>query len=211
MAHPDDISADLLAGVASRIGDLVDGNLETHAKLKPQADTVYDAASGSALQLGETLTVWKLTPEAFEALANSKLTGDLSEWTVSTSLLYHQVHLDGSPEGFARSYIEDSTQAPELINVNASAIASKVSQLFNMIEDREQEDRFLAADPVVRLLEIPACRIFALWLYAESERESRVLIINATQTEGEPDQEPFLTSAQFYEVLGKNTPIRDVG
>jgi hypothetical protein len=99
-----------------------------------------------------------------------------------------------------------------LINVNASAIALKVGELFSMIEAREQEDPFLAADPVVRFLEIPACRIFALWLFAESEPEkSRVLIINATQSEREPGQEPLLTSAQFYEVLAKYKPISDVG
>lgn len=184
MAHTDEISQDQLKKVAREIGEFIDSGLdETVAREEPVPDE-----ETAPLALGETLTTWKLTDEAFKALDESNEApgksdefGDFSKWVEPTRLLYHQILLRGTPEGFARSYREPNSESEALVQLAPSPFAAKLEELFKAIDENRDEDQFIAADPVVRLLEIPPYGVFALWLFSESLGESRVMIISAAK------------------------------
>jgi hypothetical protein len=217
MAHLDTIPEDSINSVARGIATLVDENLAPTEVPNENVVPLDVEEEGAQLTIGETLTVWKLKPEAFEALAKSRLSGDLVEWVEETPLLYHQIKLNGEAQGFAHSRLQKETNERTLLNVNASSIASEVDQLLlilrepdKIVENHERDDAFFASDPVVRLLEIPACRVFALWLLVNG-RESRVIIIYATDIRSDFDRERILTSDQFFKALGQYLPKPGVG
>jgi hypothetical protein len=210
MAHLDSISKQSLVTVAHEIGALIDSGLADYPRTgTPEKDGRNSDVAGASLQIGETLTVWKLQARAFETLEKSRLSGDLSDWVEQTPFLQHQIKLNGRAEGIARSYREKGIENRSVFQVAASPLASRINQLFEMIEDNELHDPVIKDDPVVRLLEVPAYHVFTLWLFAASQRESRIVIIDAPEHYAR-EKEPYLTSGQFFDALKENGPIPDI-
>ena len=224
MAHLE-VSDEDLQHVARGIGNLIDRIQPPAPAPQPLHLVAGDAdalvagqpeASRGELTIGETLTVWKLTTAAFEALSAGTLTGDLVNWVEPTKFLYHQIKLNGEPQGFARSYVSGTDELP-LLGVDASPFAKKLGQALQKIDDPDaienhaRDDGHFAADPVVRLLTIPQCRIFALWLFVEPDR-SRVMIVNATEpARTQFENERILDSEEFYRALSIYRPVLGVG
>src|ERR1700682_82001 len=196
MAHFDDIPRGLLQTVAREVADLVDRGLEDRLKGVPTTPGVPPA-----LEIAETLTVWKLKPNTFEALAASALSGDLVDWVVQTPFLYHQISLDKKPTGFARSYLRDARGKTSLFQLNVSDLVAHIDNAIEKIDRKDQHDPVTAANPVVRLLEIPAYHVMALWLFAETLHESRVVIVVATNRYTGLKADSFLSSQEFFAAL----------
>lgn len=225
-----EVSDEDVKHVARGIGGLIDRQQSLTPTVQPMEfvagapDLLLEGQpqpNPSELRVGETLTMWKLTSAGFAALEAGKLTGDLVNWVTQTNFLYHQIKLNGEPQGFARSYIGEEDKP--LLGVEVSPFAAKLGQALQKIDDpraienHERDDDFFAADPVVRLLTIPPCRIFALWLFVEPG-QSRVMIIYATEPRPEDAPEPrkefnerILTSEQFYKALNIYRPLLGVG
>jgi hypothetical protein len=208
MAHLDSISKQALVKVAREIGALIDSGFADYPRTPVEGARNSDV-EGAYLQIGETLTVWKLQARAFETLEKSRLSGDLSEWVEQTPFLQHQIKLNGKPEGIARSYREKGIEDRSVFQAAASPFASRINQLFKMIENNELHDPVIKDDPVVRLLEVPAYHVFTLWLFAASRRESRIVIIDAPEQYAR-EKEPYFTSGQFFDALKENGPIPDI-
>jgi len=212
MAHPDTIESlpDLLSNVAREIADLVDQGPEANNENGSQIDGGLGVVeTASPLEIGETLTTWSLTARAADEIKDSTLAGDIFDWAEQTPLLYHQIWLDAKPVGFARS-LRSRDEKRALAHFNISTVASRVNEAFEMIELNKQNDQVVASDPVVRLLEIPAYHILAIWLFAEDRHESRVVVIDAGKRYQGLERNSFLTSKQFFEALRKGGPILGV-
>jgi hypothetical protein len=210
MAHLDSISRQSLVKVAREIGALIDSGFADYPRTRTPARGGQNAGvKGASLEIGETLTVWKLQARAFETLEKSRLSGDLADWVEQTPFLQHQIKLSGRAEGIARSYREKGIEKRSVFQVAASPFASRINQLFEMIENNKVHDPVIEDDPVVRLLEVPAYHVFTLWLFAASKRESRVVIIDAPE-QYVREKDPYLTSGQFFDALKENGPIRDI-
>lgn len=208
MAHLDRISPELRIRVAREIGDFIDSGREPEDK-SPRANA--EAGDNEAnLELGETLTVWKLTSQAFETLEKSRLSGDLYQWVEQTPFLYHQIWVRGQVAGFARSYREAESGKKTLLQISASEFAVDLNNLFDMIERNEKQDEVIAGDPVVRLLEIPPFQVFTLWLFSEARNESRIVIINAPEGGKELTPGSVLNSMQFLDGLSESGPLLGV-
>lgn len=211
MAHADNIEAlpVLLRKLAAEIGDLVDQAPDVGEKIQSPRNGEPPSDESAPLEIGETLTSWTLTARAAEVLARSTLKGDIFDWVEQTPDLYHQIWLNAEPAGFARSTF--GTDAKSLSHFNVSPQqASRVNEAFKMIDLNRQEDPVVESDPVVRLLEIHAYHILAIWLYAEARHESRVVVIDAAERYQGLERESFLTSDQFFEALSKGGPILGV-
>jgi hypothetical protein len=190
MAHTDNLERIQLNRVAREIGEFIDDGLKERAPLDDE----------TPMTLHETLEIWRLTTQAFAALGESGISGDLSNWVEPTSLLYHQIWLRGEPAGFARSQREPKTETA-VVQFSSSPVASVVDRLLRVIEENEDGDSFVAADPVVRLIEIPPFGVTAFWLFSEASRDSRIMIIHAPQRYEGLSESRMLNSNQFFGAL----------
>ena len=216
MAHTEEsITPQILDWVARQIADAVDSGLEdrlvvTDAPLMATAEAGDDAAAAPPLDIGASFTVWKLRAEAFAALEGKGPAGDIVGWVMPVGLLHHQIRLQGQVSAFARSAAAKGVRAPgELSQLNVSPLAGLIEEALAVIERNEAYDPVVAANPVVRLLEIPAYRIVALWLWLEAAHESRVLIAAAPEPYKLP-RARFLKSAEFFNALKEQKPISDI-
>lgn len=202
MAHLDIISTDLIR-VAREIGQFLNKGF-------PDLPEEPENTESSLLDIGETLTVWGFTKEAFEALNRSRPEGDLSKWVKQDPVLHHQIRLSGKTVGFAQSYSVEGIEDKAVFRVSSSPFAAQMRELFEVIERNPKNDPVIAADPVVRLLEVPAFGVFALWAYAEPLRESRIVIIDAADRYSELTPGALLTSTDFFSALSRGGPLLDV-
>jgi hypothetical protein len=167
-------------------------------------------ASESSLEIGLTLTIWSPKASLYENLKGATPLGDLSNWLEPTPFLYHQIRARTGAMGFARSYVNERADNKSVFHLNFSAVSSRIHEAFEMIERNVVNDPVAARDPLVRLLEIAASHILALWLFAEAGQESRVVIIDAPKRFGGVEREVFLSSEQFYAVLRRGGSISGV-
>lgn len=220
-----EIPSDAVQEIARGLGRLIDQT--NPAPPPPPVDLTADDVGGSnfglemaepaegKLTIGETLALWRLKAEAFEALKAGSLSGDLINWVEPTKFLYHQIRLNGEPQGFARSYVDDKLKPPRL-GIDASDFAAKLGTVLQNIDEpttiqnHERDDPFFEKDPIVRLLEIPACRIFAVWLLVEPD-ESRAIIVTATEPRSAFENGRILNSEEFYQALYFYRPLPGVG
>jgi hypothetical protein len=206
MAHADTIDHAFLIQIAQAIGSLIDNGLADERE--SSESQVPD--ENSALRLGETLSVWKLRAVAYENLQTEGLSGDLSDWVEPTDIIHQQLRLRGSPAGFALCRL--GAEPGELItHLNTSDFAARMDHVFEVIERNEQGDSVVAADPVVRVLEVPAYHVSVLWLFAEQAPEdpSRVVIVSAPESYKKYPG-PFLRSSEFFMGLKERGAILDV-
>lgn len=206
MAHLDTIPNEVLVSVAREIGNLINTGFKESTPREAEATT----AEESGLEIAETITVWKFQDRALETLATSTLSGDLSEWIEKPPLsLHHQIRLQGRIEGFARSDPKTDKAEEMVLEISTSEFAASLNESFEIIE-QYKEDRFLARDPVVRLLEIPPYHVFALWLFLEGESESRVSIVTAPDGYEEWGNGKIVDSRTFFDALKSNGPVLDI-
>src|SRR5947207_15654407 len=99
MAHLDSISLDSVQKVADAVARLIDEKMR-----KPEPTFKERTESLAPLRIGESLTLWKFKADAFKALWESRLSGDLSEWVEQAPFLHHQLRFGTSSAGFVRSY-----------------------------------------------------------------------------------------------------------
>src|SRR5438067_2163900 len=192
MAHLDKISRDLLEKVASEIAEFINRRpSKMREPYSSEAATDYDSigdqraptengsiAQGDAegLVISESLTVWKLKAQAFEAIVKPPVRGDVFEWVEEKPFsLHHQIRFRGKPSGFARSYTEAKAEEKLVFQISSSEFAANLNDALELIE--QSRDPFVLADPVVRLLEVPPFHTYALWMFLSGPKESRLEII----------------------------------
>lgn len=208
MARTDNFPLAQAQKVAGEIAGFFDDGSEA-APPAPISLGVEAGDSASSLEIGLTLTIWSLKGSIYQNLMDSTPLGDLSNWLEQTPLLYHQIRAQAGALGFARSYAGEDADNKSVFHVNFSAVSSRIQESFEMIEDNAVNDPVAASDPIVRLLEIPASHIIALWLFAESRQESRVVIIDAPKSRG-AERGVFLSSEQFFALLRQCATISGV-
>lgn len=207
MAHPDSVSP----SVAQRATD----EIKSFARLgMPTGFTVGpDISPGLPepnLQATEPLAVWKLKPGSLQKLAEADLTEDISTWVEPTDALYHDIVLDGRPVGFARSTNSDTGKVVSQINLSATSHRAVRVREALKVSEHHGDDSVLKSDPVVRLLEIPAAHVSALWLFAEGHGESRLIVISSAKRYAGLRPNQLMTSRQFLEALKEGGSIHGV-
>lgn len=211
MAHTDGIPLVHVHKVAGEIAGFFGEESEGGPIAQPPGLHGLEAAAGeSPLEIGLTLTIWSPKASIYENLKSDTRLGDLSHWLEPTPFLYHQIRAQTGALGFARSYVNQRADNKSVFHLNFSAVSSRTHEAFEMIERNRGNDPVAASDPVVRLLEIPASHILALWLFAEGLQESRVVIIDAPKRFRGVERELFLSSEQFYAVLRQGRSISGV-
>ena len=216
MAHTDEsITPQILDSVAQQIADAVDSGLEQRlsvpdAPLIATTDAGDDAVAEPTLDIGASFTVWKLRAKAFDALKGDGPAGDIVDWVMPVGLFHHQIRLKGQAVAFARSSAMKGMPTPsQLSQLNVSPLAGLIEQALAVVERNEEYDPVVAANPVVRLLEIPAYRVVALWLLLEATQESRVLLVALPEPYKLP-RAHFLKSAEFFNALKEYKPLLDI-
>lgn len=211
MAHTDGIPPIQAHKVAGEIGGFFGEESESGPIAQPlSADALDAAGSERSLEIGLTLTIWRPKASVYENLKRTRPMGDLSRWLEPTPFLYHQIRAQTGALGFARSYAKEGADNKGVFHLNFSAVSSRIHEAIEMIEHNVTNDPVAASDPVVRLLEIPAKHILALWLLAEARQESRVVLIDAPKRCGGVERGVFLSSEQFYAVLRQGGSISGV-
>jgi hypothetical protein len=213
MAHTDSLPPDQLERVASEIAGFFGNESEVGDAMQPVNHVAAEAeaaAGESSLEIGLTLAIWVPKTTFFESLKSGTVMGDLSYWLEPTPFAYHQIRAQRGAVGFARSYARETANNKCVFHLNFSAIASRIHEAFDLIDRNGDNDPIAAGDPVVRLLEIPACHIISLWLFAEASNESRVVLIDAPKRYREQNEPAFLNSQAFFAVLQQAGPISGV-
>jgi hypothetical protein len=206
MAHTDDIPEGAIKEVVRQVSDLVERGLEKDLLIAaPPADVgdmLGDISVEHPLTMQDSFSIWELDEEALDAVQGARAEGDLSAWARPAGQLYHQIFLKGEPKAFARSEMREGGSGEETLSqLNVSPLAARVEGALRKIKENRERDEVVAADPVVRMLELPSYHILALWLYAEALRQSRVLIIIAPKRYGESWAGSFLTTERFFDGL----------
>lgn len=210
MAHPDEIAnlPSHLQKVAGEIGALIDSGTPANNEMLPAFEGPA-AGAASPPELDGALAIWRLNPNAYGELENSTLRGDIADWAMPTRLLHHQILINGKPAGFARSLLPPKNDK-SLAHFSVSPLATQIQEALDQLEEQNGNYDDGAADPIVRLLEIPAYHVLALWLYYGRGRESQVVIINAANRFQRLKRNSRLSSTQFFEDLAKGGPILGV-
>lgn len=197
MAHTDDIPPNVSDSMAQQIAQRVESIKQAGAvKTLP-----FDA--NLPLRLRETLDIWTLRSDAVAPYNNSTPASDLKDWVRRTFHLHHQLKVGDEVKAYARSmYPETDLSAASLCQLSGSALAAEIDKAISAIDENLSGDTWLAEHhPVVRLLEIPAYHVDALWLFNEATQESRVLIITAPSRYDQLAHERLLTSQEFLEAF----------
>jgi hypothetical protein len=223
MVHTDDIPADALHKVIQEVTDLVDRGLEDDLRVEEPpagvADLVMEDWDGNPLRMQDSFYIYKLEAKALEAIRNSRAEGDLSKWVTPADQIFHQIFLLGQPKAFARSKVlKQGAEGKTLNQLNVSPLAGHIEDGLKKIKEKQEDtlgrirehqeyDQVFAADPVIRMLDLPSYHILALWIYAETLHQSRVLLLLAPKRYRKSWTENFLTTEQFFEGLRDLGPL----
>ena len=123
-----------------------------------------------AFELGESFALYSLGPDDIErGLAGG---GDLTQLARATGRWHHQIKVDKKAVGFARSACEGEADF-EVRQIYLSELAKYVDEAITWIDDYEAKNPYDAeADPVVRLLTVPAYQVHAFWLCRPGAEEN---------------------------------------
>ena len=207
MAHRDGVPPSVVQRATDEIKSFTRRGMPTDFTLGPDGSPGLPEPN---LLASEPLAVWRLIPGSLQKLAEADLTEDISKWVEPTGALYHDIVLEGRPVGFARSTNSDTGKVVSQINLSpTSRRAIHVNEALKVIES-SAADSVLKADPVVRLLEIPAAHVSALWLFAEGLGESRLIVISSAKRYVGLKPNQLMTSRQFLEALKEGGSIHGV-
>ena len=188
MAHVQKLPDDAVDAIAKQVG-----------RLYPSLDNNVPQRQPSA-ELTETFPVWFLSIDAINTGNNNllKLAQDTLRW-------HSQISIDGKPEGVVRAMVSRDDASNWTVRQILKGNFAK------MIDDAIQwVDAKIENDPLVRILEIPAFFITALWLI--DGKDSSVVI--ARLPEHLQSLSPLIqySSQEFLRVLRREPPtvgIRD--
>ena len=147
MAYAKELPEDVLMGIASNIAEHLSG-------LKN-----ISSSSPSVIELGETFEVWMLGKDKIMDQGN-----DVRSLAHNTHHLYHQLFLDGKPEGFARS--KQSGTDPdkwEFASLFLAPLAGEIDKAISWVDDN------FKTDSQVVLLSVPTYFLHALWLMNDTD------------------------------------------
>jgi hypothetical protein len=217
MAHFDNILEDLKR-VSREIAEFMGTRSERRSDDYLSEPAIRPESDESPLMLTETLTVWQLTMTALQALNESrKVAGDVVDSVEQQPFLHHQIRLREKTVGFARSYLANRAPANEeeskrvVFHVSDDpSYSSMLTKAFMQIDGNEIIDVVVAADPLVRLLEIPSFQFYGLWLFSEELHESRILVISAAERYKTLTPGALLNSEDFFSSLQMGGPLIDV-
>ena len=212
MARSDHVPTDALNKVAGEVADLIGRGLAKGLRPSgaPEAfESLTGGAGGQPLNIGDTLSVWRLDAAALKRVRESAAEGDLSRWAVPSELLFHVILLNKEPVAFARSRTRlESLDERALCQLNESPLAGLVSDAVERVNRNEWRDPVAAApDAVARLLEVPSYQLRGLWVFSEAREESRVLVIKAPARSRKLRWDGLLTTEQFFEGLRERRPL----
>lgn len=216
MAHTDDIGAEAMNTVVQQITAFVDRGLEKDLQVEepPEGggDILEDLNGGDPdpypLKLQDSLRLYEFSPVALRAIRNGRARGDLSEWAISAGEVHHQLSMENDAVAFARSLVPAGGGGEVVLNqLNVSPLAGRIEEALQRIKENQERDEVVAADPVVRLLDLPSYQMIALWMYAEAVGQSRVLIVLAPESDEETSAGRFLTTEQFFQRLRDIVPL----
>jgi len=222
MAHTDGVPPDLLNKVAGELKDVfvehlsltevVDGS---HLNINSEPIGEPEIKADMQVTLCETFAVWRLKPGTIEALATPGFSGEISDWSEPTKSLHHQVRQNGKLVAYARSRAGEGDEYVGLTQYNVSALVSAVDHAIDIIDQHEKDDEVAAADPVVRLLEIPSHHVSALCLFAQSLEpksgdKNRCVLVQAPQKVYEEYRDRLLNSVEFFDLLKRTGVIRAI-
>ena len=177
MAHVQKLPDDAVDAIAKQVG-----------RLYPSLDNSVTQSQPSA-ELTETFPVWFLSIDAI-----NRGNDNLLELAQDTRRWHSQIWIDGKPEGVARAMAPGSDSSDWAVRqILKGDFAKTIDDAIRWV-DAEVE-----TDPLVRILEIPAFFITALWLI--DGQESSVVIVRLP--EHIQSLSPFVqySSKDFLEVL----------
>ena len=152
MAHVQKLPDDALDAIAKQVGRLypsLDNNVKQHQPLA---------------ELTETFPVWFLSIDPIKTGNNNLL-----ELAQDTLRWHSQISIDGKPEGVVRTMASSGDTADWTVRqILKGDFAKTVDDAIRWV------DAEVATDSLVRILEIPAFLLRALWLI--DEQESSVVI-----------------------------------
>lgn len=188
MAHVQKLPDHALDAIAKQVG-----------KLYPSLDNNVTQAQPLAA-LTETFPIWTLSIDAIDTGKNNLL-----ELVQDTHRWHSQILIDGKPEAVARSIVLDGDASSWSVKqVLKGDLAKTVDDAIRWI-DAEVE-----TDSLVRILEVPAFFITALWLI--DGQESSIVIAKCPESLQELNRLVQYSSQEFLEILRRESPavgIRD--
>ena len=157
MAHVQKLADDAVDAIAKQVG-----------RLYPSLDNNVTQRQPSA-ELTETFPVWFLSIDAINTGNNNLL-----ELAQDTLRWHSQISIDGKPEGVVRAMASGDDASDWTVRQILTGNFAKT------IDDAIQwVDTEVETDPLVRILEIPALFITALWLI--DGQESSVVIAKRSE------------------------------
>ena len=182
MAHVGKLPDDALEAIAEQVG-----------RLYPVLDTSVTQVQPPA-ELTETFPVWSLSTDVIDTGKDN-----LSELAQDTHRWHSQILIDGKPEGVARSTTPDKDVSGWAVKqVLKGDLAKAVDDAIHWI-DAEVETDFL-----VRILEVPAFFITALWLI--DGQESSIVIAKCPESLQRLNRLVQYSSQEFLEILRRESP-----
>ena len=188
MAHIQKLPDRVLDAIAEQVGRLYPSLDNSVAQCQPPA------------ALTETFAVWTLSTDAIDTGKDNllALAEDTYRW-------HSQIWIGGKPEGAARSTTLGGDASDWVVKqVLKGDLAKKVDEAIRWI-DAEVE-----ADPLVRILEVPAFFITAFWLI--DGQESSVVIAKCPMSLQRLNRLVQYASQDFLKILRGESPaigIRD--
>ena len=177
MAHVQKLPDDALDAIAKQVGRLypsLDNNVKQHQPLA---------------ELTETFPVWFLSIDPIKTGNNNLL-----ELAQDTLRWHSQISIDGKPEGVVRTMASSGDTADWTVRqILKGDFAKTVDDAIRWV------DAEVATDSLVRILEIPAFFITALWLI--DEQESSVVIARLPEYLQSLSPLVQYSSENFLEVL----------
>ncbi len=130
--------------------------------------------SATAFSIGDSFRIWSIDGAA---LLDSPLECDLADLATPTARIHHQVRVEDTFPGYARS--DETTKGFTLKAYTVSDIARRIDRAMASLAPR------LRTKPGVRLLSIPAERTKCLWIVPRrAPRASHVYVVAAPKGSG---------------------------
>lgn len=183
MAHVQKLPEGTLDAIAEQVG-----------RLYPSLDNTVTQRQPSA-ELTETFPVWFLSIDAINTGNDNLL-----ELAQDTLRWHSQISIDGKPEGVVRTMASGNALSDWTVRQILKGNFAKT------IDDAIQwVDAEVETDPLVRILEIPAFFITALWLI--DGQESNVVITTLPKNLQSLNPLVKYASQHFLKVLRRELPV----
>lgn len=182
MAHADTLPADVLDGLAAKVGT-------------PLAE--FGAFAQQALlgaELGETFAVWSLNPMAVLTPAV-----DFPKLVTQTGRWHHQIKIRGKAAAFARSMpLGTDANSWDVTQLFQSDIPEMIDQAVDWVDSN------VKGDPVVRLLIAPSYYLTAFWL--SEGNNNQVYVIDVPPGFAHVQAGNLYTAKEFLQKLAQESP-----